>query len=199
MTTMRKSLGRDARLCAGGRRRRRRTRLVIGVRRQDHDLSQACRTGAGKTSAHAGARRRCGLDGGRTAPGGDMAGGISRPILRSFPRAIRSSPARSRAGSFAPMAPARPKFSATAQSLGDLGQDFGGGLFAAEVDYLVVAGMGARPGRYSLAPVKTRAACAGGHGNEARGLSQNAVASWRRRRADASRRLRSWFRPMDVL
>ena len=132
---------------------------AVDLRRQDHDLPQARRARAGQAAAGHGLRaRRVDRERGparRRHPGRGLRG-VPRG---GAPRRIRGCRSRCCSAGHAPTGPGWRRSSAAPVGSHDLGQDLGGGLYEAEVDYLVEQRMGAHGRRHALAPLAAGPAC----------------------------------------
>ena len=174
----RQRAGREPRLPAGARHRRRAD--ADRLRRQDHHLPQAGRGGgrldrpaAGQPRTAAGPRMpacpaaTCSASGRRTAACSNSTSGW--PACSSASAGCR----RRWCGAMrAPTAPASRPCSTGCRTLSDLGPEIVPGLYAAEADYLMTHEWASQRGRHPVAPLEAGIARAGRQRGKARCLDR---------------------------
>ena len=181
-TTARQTRRRSrATTCSSSTRPDGRRAAAVDLRRQDHDLPQACRACARRSLRRF--FRRCKPRGpiAQPLPGGDLPpGGLDAVRRERSPRGIRDCQRPCLRRWLAGTARARHASWATTREPADLGADFGQRLYAAEIDYLVAQEWAiARPTTYC-----------GGEPNAAfdlRGEERDAVAAYLRQPSHSRR------------
>ena len=164
----------------------RRRAAALGLRRQDHDLSPARRTGAGDAQPHLPARR--GLDARpRRFRAATCRSRLSTTCVAELAQSLsRFCRATSRAAMPGLRHARRPPARAAPTASTISGSDFGDDLSEREVDYLVDQRMGRDRRRHPVAALQARPAPRRRHRGRARRLIRRFAAAAARRRGGAS-------------